>query len=166
MRGIIKDDSGNPLSAAVSVENGSAWFNTTSGADGIYSVSGLRAGQYNITVTKSGYVPYENQSISVAAGETVWENGTLPGGKLAGNITDNAGRGIGDAAVRLTKSGTEIRSELSGPDGSFELTSIATGDYVLTVSKNGYMQSFENVHITAGQTIYTDVILTGGTVCG
>ncbi len=105
MRGTVKDDRGSPLSAAVSVDNGSAWFNTTSGTDGIYSVSGLRAGQYNITVTKSGYVSYENLSLSVAAGETIWENGTLFGGKLAGNVTDNAGRKIGDASVRLTKSG-------------------------------------------------------------
>ena len=166
MKGAIKDDGGSPLTASVSVENGTAWFNTTSGTDGIYSVSGLRAGEYNITVTKSGYVRYENQSIAVAAGATLWENGTLFGGKLAGNVTDNAGRSIAGASVRLSKSGGEIISAPSSPNGSFELSSVPTGDYVLTVSKSGYMQSSKNVHITAGQTIYRDVILTGGSVCG
>ena len=166
MRGMIRDDDGSPLSAGISVDNESAWFNTTSGTDGIYSVSGLRAGQYNITVTKSGYVTYENQSIYVATGGTIWENGTLVGGVLAGNVTDNAGRSIADASVRLSKSGTEIRSALSSSDGSFELSSIAAGTYDLTVSNGGYLQNSTNVHIAAGQTIYKDVVLTGGSICG
>lgn len=166
MKGTIKDDSGNPLSAAVSVENGSAWFNTTSGYDGRYSISGLREGDYNITVEKTGYLLYENQSIHIGTGETVWENGTLTGGGIAGNVTDNAGRLIPGATITLTESGTEVASASSGQNGSFRISSIPTGDYVLTVSKSGYTQNSTNLHITAGHTTYIDPVLIGGTVSG
>lgn len=166
MRGIIKDDSGNPLSAEVSVENGSAWFNTTSGADGGYSVSGLREGDYNITVRKTGYLLYENRSIHIGSGETVWENGTLTGATIAGNVTDNAGRIIPEATIKLTESGTEVASSSGGQNGSFRISSIPAGDYVLTVSKTGYTQNSTTVHITAGQTTYINPVLIGGTVSG
>ena len=166
LTGFVRDNSGNPMTAAISLENGTAWFNTTAGADGKYSISGLRAGEYNITASESGYVPYENTSIPVSSGATLWENCTLKGGLLAGNVTDDAGRPLALVSISLLESGMEIASTETNTAGGFEIASVPTGDYVLRASMTGYLQSSENVHISAGHTTYTDVILTGGEIIG
>ncbi|GEM_PF-4293390 len=165
LTGVVKDDSGTPMEADISVDNGTAWFNTTSGPDGGYSISGLRAGDYNISAVKTGYVAYRS-STSIAAGERAWENCTLMGGSIAGNITDDAGRPINGAAVRLLSSGTEVFSTTSDAAGSFGMMSIPTGDYVLSASMTGYLSVSENVHVAAGHTTYLDVALTGGALKG
>ncbi len=72
---------------------------------------------------------------------------------LNGTVTDNTGALIPGAKVMVVQTQTNFATEtLSGPDGSFRVSSIPVGPYVLRVSKEGFSK-YEQVGIvlTVGQ---------------
>lgn len=126
---------------------------TTTGADGKYSIT-IQPGNYQFTVTKSGYVT-NTTSGTTAAGDTKTVNVALV--KLAiltGTITDKkTGNPISGANV--TAGGS---SYATVADGSYSL-SIAPGSYNLVVSKSGYVTNTTAVSVTSGTTRTVNVAL-------
>jgi len=130
--GTVSSGSGTVISGAT-ISIGSKL--ATSGSDGTYTISGLAAGSYTVTVSKSGYSTLSS-SITVSTA----------------NIT-NADFSLTAVATSYSMSGTVYsgRSALSGATvsisgktattnryGQFSFSGIQSGTYTLTISKLGY----------------------------
>jgi hypothetical protein len=69
---------------------------------------------------------------------------------LSGNVSDTTGALIPGARVQLSDSrGAAIQSTTSGAGGDFNLTGVAAGDYVLSISLNGFKTANLPVHVGA-----------------
>jgi len=77
-------------------------------------------------------------------------NETKPTG-LAGSVS-SSGVPVADASVSLTNTSQQYTT-LTGADGKFQFTGIASGEYILTVksetTSNGFMQIQKNVSVSA-----------------
>jgi hypothetical protein len=74
-------------------------------------------------------------------------------GALRGQIADESGAVIPDAAITLTSTAGESQAVKSGPDGAFSATGLRPGSYTVRVVITGFAV-FEKrgIQITAGQT--------------
>ena len=58
---------------------------------------------------------------------------------LNGTVQDNTGAVIPGAKVAVVQTQTDFKTEtVSGPDGSFRISSIPVGPYVVRVNKDGF----------------------------
>ncbi len=87
-------------------------------------------------------------------------------GSIVGNVRDNNGAVVSGATVRIThKETNKSRETITNPDGSFNFTTVQTGRYEVTVSKQGFKTySRENVEVTLNNISRTDVALAVGEV--
>src|SRR5208283_1772405 len=70
-KGVLTDDSGAVIPAAtVSLSGGGVSRTAQSQADGTYSFPGLAPGQYNVSVSFTGFAPF-SKSVAVAGGSAV-----------------------------------------------------------------------------------------------
>lgn len=95
------------------------------------------------------------------AAMTQGARGQVTTADVLGTVTDITGAVIPGATVTIQNTGThETRTETSGPDGAFSLTTLQPGDYVLTVTANGF-KTFEarNVKVIGGDRARLDVSL-------
>ncbi len=72
-----------------------------------------------------------------------------PLARVEGGVRDATGAGLQGADVRLE--GPSRRAVKSGPDGQFELTDLAPGDYILTAALEGFSPLRQAVSLGAGQ---------------
>jgi outer membrane receptor protein involved in Fe transport len=72
IRGVVKDDTGGLPGATISAREatGGFTFETTTGADGAFTLAGLRPGSYDITVTMSQYKPAARR-LQVLVGQNI-----------------------------------------------------------------------------------------------
>jgi hypothetical protein len=83
---------------------------------------------------------------------------------LNGTVTDNTGALIPGAKVAVVQTQTNFTTEtLSGPDGSFRVSSIPVGPYVIRVSKEGFSKYEQGgIVLTVGQVATIPVTLNVG----
>ena len=83
---------------------------------------------------------------------------------LNGTVTDNTGALIPGAKVMVVQTQTNFTTEtLSGPDGSFRVSSIPVGPYVIRVSKEGFSKYEQGgIVLTVGQVATIPVTLNVG----
>lgn len=83
---------------------------------------------------------------------------------LNGTVTDNTGALIQGARVVVIQTQTNLTTEtVSGPDGSFRVTSIPVGSYVIRVSKDGFSKYEQSgIVLTVGQVATLPIALTVG----
>ena len=72
---------------------------------------------------------------------------------LAGRVTDAAGAAVAGASIRVKNTGTgESAATTSGEDGSYQVSFLTPGDYVVTIEKAGFNRSIrEGVHLDVAQ---------------
>ena len=87
-------------------------------------------------------------------------------GSIVGNVTDKSDAAITGATVKITNKATnQAREATTNADGSFTFTTVQTGTWEITVSKNGFKTfSRSNVQITLNSTVRSDVALEVGQV--
>ena len=68
---------------------------------------------------------------------------------LAGRVTDAGGAAVAGANIRVKNTGTgESAAATSGEDGSYQVSFLTPGDYVVTIEKAGFNRSIrEGVHL-------------------
>ena len=126
----------------------------TTGEDGTFLFM-VAAGTHSLDVTKSGYQDVSQSGIAVAKGADVEIEVTLTSTastyKVSGGITDSDSAGVGGATVEFTSiaDSSGAASGLTATDGTYLVASIASGDYLVTVMKTGYVTSSTNVTIDA-----------------
>ncbi len=112
-------------------------------------LTSLPGGGYWLEILAEGWQAAIEEPLSLAPGQTKKISVTLqPGFVISGVVTDETGRGIGEASVRyhaLFGRGTHLRSwrrqaVATAPDGSFRITTLAESTYALTLSAPGYRE--------------------------
>jgi len=159
--GRVKDkDTGQGVSGvAVKAYLGSVLKgSTTTGADGIYSISGAgwTTGTYKVTASKDGYVTYTWPSISFTAGQIKVVNFFLfeKSGKLTGTVKWGSSP-IPNATVSAYLNGTVLKaSATTGADGWYTISrDLPAGTYKVTAGADGYITGSQtNVTVTKGAT--------------
>jgi Carboxypeptidase regulatory-like domain/TonB-dependent Receptor Plug Domain len=84
-------------------------------------------------------------------------------GALAGRVSDSTGAVVTGAQVILkaAESGIENRVATSA-SGDYQITLVSPGNYILTVSKNGFNTSTTSIHVNLGTTTIFNVSLAVG----
>ncbi|MBZ5702700.1 MAG: TonB-dependent receptor [Acidobacteriia bacterium] len=90
-----------------------------------------------------------------------WGQAQITTGTVQGDIADEKGGSVPDAAVEIRNLDTNFtRAEKTGADGHFALLNLPPGRYTLTVTKPGFaIVEQQNLNLTVGQTINLSVTL-------
>ena len=134
-----------------------AW--TTANSNGHYWISGLDAGNYDISVTAYGY---NTASVSyyVYAGQTgvVDFPMSVLSGSLGGTITDNqTGYSVSGAAVTISQNGFVVANTTTAYDGSYSVDWLSPGSYDIAVSAYGFNDGSDSAYVSGGSTTYDNI---------
>jgi len=132
---------------------------------GDYGVPDLPEGTYTLTFTHSGYSTSTVTGIEVIAGRTTTLDVMLglstTGGVLIGAVTDMDGVAVASATVKVLQNSTVIATATTGSSGTYRISGLEAGTYVVQVSKTGFITAqVSGVEITAGATTTVDAQLT------
>src|SRR5260370_11449365 len=85
---------------------------------------------------------------------------------VAGRITDSVGGAVSDAKVEVRDTGTSaIANTVSSSDGSYSVSYLTPGAYVITVEKPGFRKSIrEGVKLEVAEHATVDIQLAVGEV--
>jgi len=101
--------------------------------------------------------------MALAVPSTMWAQ-TIVTGAVAGTITDPSGAAVAGATVTLTSTETnEVRTQTTGPSGSYQFPLLKPGEYNVAVAQEGFERSTQSVQVLLGQTTRTDIKLQLGT---
>jgi outer membrane receptor for ferrienterochelin and colicin len=97
----------------------------------------------------------------LACASTGWGQAQITTATAQGDVVDEKGGSVPDAAVQATNLDTNfVRAETSNGDGHFAFLNLAPGRYTLTISKPGFATILqENVNLTVGQVISLTVTM-------
>ena len=147
LSGIVKDQNGTNLTGVtVNLTSATGGATAVTGASGNYVISGLYGGTYNISMTKQGYATQSITGYVIQDGESKELNGTLTEltGSITGTVSDINSELIEGASVFFENSATgETFNKISAADGSFSITSLEFGTYIVHAIKTGYSASSE-----------------------
>jgi len=172
--GTVRNADGSQALANVSVEckrttDGSYDFNTRSDSLGNYIISGIPYANYIVRSPSSGrwgsgddgYLTeyYNNQTSEGSANAVTVGAGTnptginfslalpAPGGTISGHVYDNAsGNPISGATVSISNVslGPPVATVQTGTDGSYTVSGLAAGSYIVSASATGHAIKFWN----------------------
>jgi sugar lactone lactonase YvrE len=137
----------------------------TADGEGKFTLSNVAPGSYTLAVTKAGYNPAQIAiTINAGANTVVGDINLSPGASsaiLRGSISDGANGGsLAGATIEVT--GTAITTVTSGPDGSYQLSSLSPGVVTINVFRAGYATLNTSATLIAGgvlafsPTLYAD----------
>ncbi len=153
--GRITSDSGAPIRRAEVRAMSSSGINrlATTDADGRFDLRDMPAGQYRVTVSKSGFTPMTYgqrrpfeapRPIDLKQGQRVTANMVLPrGGAITGRVYDDAGEPLVDVRVlalrsRMTEGRRRLEpvgpADLTDDTGAFRVYGLPPGDYYVTAT--------------------------------
>lgn len=134
LSGTVTSSAGGAL-AGVSVAVGGVASGTTN-ANGAYSISGIPAGSYNVTFTRSGY-SVQSRAVDLTTSKTVSLALTplVTTVTLSGTVTSSAGGAL--AGVSVAVSG--VASGTTNANGAYSISGIPSGSYTVTYSCSGYV---------------------------
>jgi hypothetical protein len=134
---------------------------TTTDGSGAYSLVGLSPGDYSLTFHLDGYLdPAPVPVIVVDYGTTVTapDVALVAPSTVSGTVTDAGSTAVAGATVSID--GPSFSQTTTAGDGTYSFTGLAVGDYTLTVSASGFVDSTTPVSVTAaGSTVTQDVTL-------
>jgi hypothetical protein len=149
--GMIGDEasSGSPITGAIvtlrqAVLAGALSLKDTTAADGKYQFDSVPTGNYILTATTTGYVPYTSDTVKITSSEPVTKNidmSLIVYTTISGMIGDEASSGspINGAFVLLRSSGMTSKRDTTAADGKYQFDSVPTGNYTLSASATGYV---------------------------
>lgn len=152
---------GSPIdNASVTANSGQ---NTTTAADGSYTLSNVPVGTRTVDVSAAGYDPASN-TVNVDEGLTSTLNFALTAtetgggtGTLRGTVTDNFGSKLGGVLVQVDGG----PSATTNNGGKYSIQNVPAGLQTVTASLGGYEdETVVDVTITAGSTTTQDFSLT------
>lgn len=145
LSGVVTMSDANSIEGAVVKieENGKTSVTT---ALGFYAITGLNAGNYTVTITKSGYATLE-QAITIIDGQTTTEDFTLDStvGSIEGTVKNANGENVNGATVVAYNTTDATHKQETTVGGVFKIEELIPGEYLLAVNADGY-----------GVTVYPD----------
>ncbi|SDY36413.1 beta strand repeat-containing protein [Halobellus clavatus] len=164
LNGTVTNGTGSGVtSAAVSVRNNTTndrVTNVSSGGSGSYSAH-VPAGDYFVSVSKSGYTSNSTTTTVQTNAETTFDPTIVRVGYINGTVLNDSDVSIGSASVSLSDSSTGafVDSNVSAADGSFSVAG-GPGTYTLSVTADGYATNKTTASITgSGVTTTQNVTL-------
>jgi hypothetical protein len=122
----------------------------TTNLNGIFTLDNLLPGNYNIQITKAGYIAKE-ESITVGSGVTVepiFLLDSIPKATLGGTVQSNStGLSLQGVSLLLVKPGVS-KSLITDISGNYYWDNLDTGSYTLTASLTDYFPYSTTVNIT------------------
>lgn len=163
--GLVTDESGKPLQGVTigakpegekdtpSPLVAQAWVDARSGDDGRYTLTSFGEGLYTLETRSKYYIP--EKATKVAAGSKDVNFTLRGGGGIRGNVTDKvSGQAVAEARVSATPEKTASRGAAAKTDasGAYEILSLDTGPYEITVKATGYMDDRRSgIQVRAGE---------------
>jgi protocatechuate 3,4-dioxygenase beta subunit len=132
---------------------------------GDYGIPDLPEGTYTLTFTRSGYASRTLSGIEVIAGRSTTLDVVLGisgnSGVLTGTVTDTDGAAVASVQVRVLQNSSVIATATTGSQGTYRITGLAAGTYVVQFSKSGFTTAqVSGVQISAGDSATVNVQLT------
>jgi RNA polymerase sigma factor (sigma-70 family) len=159
VRGVVIDEAGRPIEGATGrvgtfgdVERREGMILArlphvfTTGPDGAFEVRGLGPGRHPVSARAPGYATartwLEPDAVEVPTLRL------MPGASVRGVVRDERGRPVAGASVFVEpEDASERDARTSGPDGSFELDGVPTGNrLVWALSANGERSAYTRLH--------------------
>lgn len=148
--GTVADGAGSGVPDVTLQLSGDKAETTVTGADGSYQFTGLTAGGYRVTPTKTGYTftPSSQSFTTISSNQTANFTAQSSSGSqysISGKVTDTNSAGV--AGVTIVQSGLYCVQFVGGPscapvitasDGSYQFTGLPPGTYTITPSKTNY----------------------------
>lgn len=140
---VLLENGGGPAGTTVTLSGSdfrgvAATAVTTTGATGAFGFSGLRAGSYQLALSRAGHDAPAPLSVSVASGQAV-DVGTshlaLSRGELVGQVALEGETSAAGVTVALSGGAGAAVTDLSG---AYRLSGVPVGSYVLTASRTGF----------------------------
>jgi len=139
---IVDSEDGQPIAGAIvsATDDEGAFYDTQSGSDGRYILSGLPSGMLYVDVLAERFISPLTQQVTLETGQTTPLSFALsPGGTITGRITASGGSPVSGATVEaIPTTGTESREAVSGSDGTYEIPGLVAGTYKVVASATGY----------------------------
>src|ERR1019366_7602884 len=125
---------------------------TTTNSSGIYTLSSLTEGSYQVTVSKSGYATL-TQPYSVGPGQGVTGANfalTPANGSISGTVTDSVtSQAVVGATVTCTGSPT-CTGTTTGSGDAYTLSNLVDGTYMVQVAFSGYQTQSQPDTVASG----------------
>jgi len=134
--GKITDNKGNGIAGVtVTLTMDDSVITTTTGSDGTYKVSDIKAGTYSLSVEKAGYIAPDAKDVVVVTNETTEVEAISmvnAMGTVSGTVTDEDGNVLSGATVKLR--GKDIKKD----EKRYTVTTDANGNYSASVIAGTY----------------------------
>jgi hypothetical protein len=153
LRGVVTSaETGQPVKGVL-VTIGD--WNTNTDINGAYLIEDISSGIYNVTFDKAGYVS-KTVTQKITADSIVVLDILLneTPGVIKGRVVNEADQGIEGAEV--TCADTTITTD---SDGYFTFTQVPPGSYTLTVSREWYFDTQEDVTVLTGKEVNVNIKL-------
>ncbi|MCA0989644.1 carboxypeptidase regulatory-like domain-containing protein [Guptibacillus algicola] len=155
---VFDEDTGAPIVGAninILDSNGQVVATTTSTTGGSYLVNGLTAGSYTVSVFKTSYARKTAGAI-VEPDQTTTVDFFLKRttGSIFGKLQDDAGHQIDSDSVGirlLDEKGLLLQSTVATPDCEFSFSDLPPGQYLVSISANGYQSKAVPVTVASGE---------------
>lgn len=113
---------------------------TTTDSNGNYTFSGLNAGTYTITPSKSGFTYNPtNLTVTITTGNVTGQNFTatpvVQTFSISGQVTAS---GVGQSGVTIALTGQSTGSTTTDSNGNYSFANLSTGTYTLTPKLVGF----------------------------
>lgn len=134
----------------------------TTDENGAYTLTGVQAGDCNVTVSKTGYNS-NSATVTVKAGSSVTKdfalNASQGSGTLQGNVTDStSGKALkGVLVVARGPGGGEAGTDKSG---AYRITGLGAGTFSVEATLSGYSSYSTSAAVTSGSTVTLSFTMT------
>jgi outer membrane protein OmpA-like peptidoglycan-associated protein len=152
---------GNPVGGADVAFTGTSVAPVTSGADGKFAASGLPVGMITVSVSKDGYLT-KDETPTIAKKKVTdlavkLEKKPVPKATLAGKVSDNFGKAVAGAMVKVE--GSSATTDVSGSYTLEVVVSPTGGTYTAEASATDYKAKTATVALNPGQPTAQDFVL-------
>lgn len=112
---------------------------------GTFTLSGIPAGTYSLSISKTGYITYTNDAYAVGSNQSGLNFflTAIPTYSMSGTVRSGSATGPILAGATVSIAG---KTATTGKKGTFSISGISAGTYTLTVSKSGYGTYTDNAY--------------------
>jgi hypothetical protein len=157
--------SGATASGVTMTLSGASGGTATTDTSGNYTFSGLLAGSYTVTPSKSGYTfSPVSTNVTVSSSNVTGINFTstaVPTYSISGTVS-----GATASGVTMSLTGASTATTTTATDGTYTFSGLANGSYTVTPSKSGYTFSPASLAVTISSANQTGKNFTATAVAG
>ena len=166
--GYLRDSIGNALSGvSVTITDSTNAIQYQGTYSGSYSAPNLPVSTYSVSFSAPGYLTQTVPNVFLSAGASIEVDSALqliPDGTIAGLVSTPAVKGVtplaGVSVSVADLSNNPIGSTTTAADGSFSVSNVPQGMYVVTFTLSGYQTVTQAASVTAGSTTDLKVSMT------